>query len=53
MEFLKQNLNFQFLRKTEGILLPSMWLKDWLSKVKNSKIITFAIFDPKREKILS
>ena len=24
MEFLKQNFNFQSLRKTEGILLPSM-----------------------------
>ena len=28
MEFLKQNFNFQSLRKTEAILLLSMWLKD-------------------------
>ena len=32
MEFLKQNFNFQSLRKTEAILLPGMWLKDWLTK---------------------
>ena len=38
MEFLKQNLNFESLRKTGVILLPSMWLKDSLTKVK---IVTF------------
>ena len=26
MEFIKQNFNFQSLRKTEAISLPSMWL---------------------------
>ena len=41
MEFLKQNFNSQSLRKTEAILLPSMWLKDWLAKERTSKIITF------------
>ena len=53
MEFLKQNLNFQSLRKTEVILLPSMWLKDWLTKVKTFKIVTFCYFWPKMGKILS
>ena len=47
MEFLKQNFNFQSLRKTEIILLPSMWLKDWLTKVKTSKIVTFCYLWPK------
>ena len=28
MEFVKQNFN----RKTEAILLPSMWFKDWLKE---------------------
>ena len=36
VEFIKQNFSFQSLRKTETILLSSMWLKDWLGKVKNS-----------------
>ena len=36
MEFLKQNFNFKFLRKIEAILLPRMWLKDLLTKVKSS-----------------
>ena len=48
MEFLKQNFNFQSLIKTEAILLPSMWLKDWLTKVKTSKIVTFCYFWPKK-----
>ena len=50
MEFFRQNFNFQSLRKTEAILLPSMWLKDWLTKVKTSKIITFCYFWPKMAK---
>ena len=50
MGFLKQNFNFQSLRKTEVILLPSMWLKDWLTKVKISKIVTFCYFSPKMGK---
>ena len=44
MEFIKQNFTFQSLIKTEAILLPSMWLKDWLTKVKTSKIVTFYYF---------
>ena len=52
MEFLKQNFNFQSPRKTEVILLPSMWLKDWLTKVKTSKIVTFCYFWPKMDKNL-
>ena len=35
----KQNFNFQYLRKAEAILLPIMWLSDWLTKVKTSKIV--------------
>ena len=52
VEFLKQNFIFQSLRKTEAILLPSMWLKDWLTKVKTSKIVTFCYFWPKMDKNL-
>ena len=44
MEFLKQNFNVQSLKITEVILLPNMWLKDWLTKVKTSKIVTFCYF---------
>ena len=47
MEFLKQNFNVQSLKITEVILLPNMWLKDWLTKVKTSKIVTFCYFWPK------
>ena len=36
MEFHKQSFNFQSLWKIEAILLSSMWLKDWLTKVKTS-----------------
>ena len=50
MEFLKQNFNFQSLRKTEVIFWPSMWFKDWLTKVKTSKIVTFCYFWPKMGK---
>ena len=52
MEFHKQNFNFQSLRNTEAILLPIMWLKDWLAKVKTSKIITFCYFWTKMDKNL-
>ena len=48
MEFFKQNFNFQSLITTEAILLPSLWLKDWLTKVKTSKIVTFCYFWPKK-----
>ena len=48
VEVLKQNFNFQFLRETEAILLPSMWLKDWLTKGNTSKIVTFCWFWPKK-----
>ena len=50
MEFLKLNFNFQSFRKREAILLSIMWLKDWLSKVKTSKIITVCYFWPKMGK---
>ena len=50
MKFLQQNFNFQSLMKTGAILLPSMWLKDWLTKVKTSKIVTFCYFSPKMSK---
>ena len=50
MEFLKQNFNFQFLTKTKVILLPSMWIKDWLAIVKASKIVTFCYFWPRMGK---
>ena len=59
MEFLTQNFNFQSLiRKTEEatiILLHQVCdlLKDWLTKVKTFKIVTFAIFDPKWAIVLS
>ena len=50
MEFLKLNFSFQSFRKTEAILLSVMWLKDWLNKVKTSKIITVCYFWPKMGK---
>ena len=50
---LKQNFTFQSLRKTEAILLPNMWIKDWLTKVKTSKIVIFVILDPEWAKVLS
>ena len=48
VEFLKQNFNFQSLRKT--LLLSSMWRKYWLTKVKTSKIANFCYFWPKMGK---
>ena len=50
MEFVKQNFNVQSLKITEVILLPNMWLKDWLTKGKTSKIVTFCYFLPKMGK---
>ena len=35
------------------MLLPSMWLKDWVTKVKTSKIVTFCYFWPKMGKNLA
>ena len=50
MDFIKQKFNFQSIIKTEAILLPSMWLKNWPTKVKTSKIVTFCYFWPKMGK---
>ena len=50
LEFIKQNFNFQSLRKKEAILLTSMWLKDQLTIVKTFKIVTFCYFWTKMSK---
>ena len=51
MEFLKQTFNFQSIIKTEAIILSSMWLKDWLTKVKSSKIVTFCSLTQNGQKL--
>ena len=50
MEFLKQNFNFQSIRKTEAKSLTIMSLYVWLTKVKTLKIITFRHFWSKMAK---
>ena len=47
MEFLKQHVRFQSIRKTETVLLPTVRFQDWLKK-KTLENNPFNItFDPK------
>ena len=50
MGFLKHNFNVQSLRKTDAISLPNVWLKDRLTTVKTSIIVTLCYFWPKMGK---
>ena len=48
MEFLKHNFNFQSLRNTEVILLPSMWFKGLINYSKTLLNNHFLLFLPKK-----
>ena len=46
-------LEFSVPKKDRSMLLPSMWLKDWVTTVKTSKLVTFCYFWPKTSKNLA
>ena len=49
MGLFKQNFSFQFVRKTEAILLPTIRLTNYSKNLKNNH---FLLFSPKMGKIL-